>query len=78
MVTLNLKKECNGYYSNSFDGITITVCNSFRMMKNTGANAGSDEWQLTIENEKNVLFQAWFKTKKEAMKQGAIYVVNNL
>ena len=78
MVTLNLKKECVGYYSNKFDNITITVCNSFRMMKNTGANVGSDEWQLTIETEKDILYQSWFKTKKEAMKKGAIYVINNL
>ena len=72
MTTLNLKKQCGGYYSNKFDGITITVSNPYQMMR-----CGSNEWQITIENEKEVLMQTYFKTKKDAMQAGVNFVIEN-
>jgi hypothetical protein len=66
MRTLNLRMLYPGYYTNTFDDITITV------------SKGRVSWQLTIEDEKSVLYQSFFDSKKEAMDYGANWVINNL
>ena len=72
MTTLNLKKQCVGYYANTFEDMTITVCNANALIK------GADKyWQLTIEDKKDVMFQSFFNTKKECMEYGTKWIINN-
>jgi len=66
MKTLNLRMLYPGYYTNTFGDLTITV------------SRGRVSWQLTIEDEKSVLYQSFFDSKKEAMDYGANWVINNL
>jgi hypothetical protein len=72
MQTLNLKKQCVGYYANTFQDITITVCNASALVKE-----GSKYWQLIIEDNKNVMFQSFFNTKKQCMEYGAKWAIKN-
>jgi len=71
-MTLNLKKIHAGYYSKTIDGIEVTV------------SASKKEWQLTvfnhkeIEDDKFVLLNEWFKTKKEAYKFGTNWINTEL
>ncbi len=58
---LNLQRQCAGYYSNTAEGITITV--------STGVE--SNGWQLVITNEGAndggyILLNEWFDTKRSA------------
>ena len=73
MITLNLKKLSKGYYQTEADGITITVSNPF-----VCCGSGSNAWQLTIEDNTDVLLNNWFDKKSEAMRSGAEWVINNL
>ena len=75
MLTLNLKKEAKGYYSNTFNSIEITLSNPFSMLNN-----GSNKWQITIINitTDEEYYNQWFDTKKEAMQQGVKYLTTNL
>lgn len=59
MITLNLKKINQGYYSNEFDNTKVTV-SKFK-----------SQWQLIVEDHTDldkdpILLSEWFKTKKEA------------
>ena len=58
--TLNLKKECAGYYSNSAGDLTITVSNPAAVV------GGKSDWQLNITFAGETIVDEWFKTKKEA------------
>ena len=73
MQTLNLKKECAGYYSKAIDNISIQLSCPYLINE-----YGSKYWQLTIVIDDNSVLSEWFKTKKEAMSNGAKWVVNNL
>ena len=59
MITLNLKKINQGYYSNEFDDIHISV-SKFK-----------NQWQLIVSDYTDldvdpISLNEWFKTKKEA------------
>lgn len=70
-MTLNLKKQASGYYTNSFDGIQVIVSEFNRKWELTilDNNAADDECQLLSE---------WFSTKKEAYKFGANWIMTEL
>lgn len=75
MTTLNLKKQCGGYYTNTFEGVTITISNANCLV---GGRSTNEDWELTIEDEQDVLFKSFFKTKKQCMEYGTKWIINNL
>ena len=69
---LDLKRIMPGQYSVTAEGISITISNPYRMLKD-----GSNAWQLWIEVDGEVLVNEWFDTKKQANKFGTNWVINN-
>ena len=69
---LNLKRTMVGHYSVSAEGVSITISNPYRMLKD-----GSNAWQLWIEVDGEVVVNEWFDTKKQANKFGTNWVINN-
>ena len=73
MITLNLKKQRQGYYSISDNGIEITISNPFKCN-----GMGTDKWQLNILSGNNLIVNEWFATKKDAVKIGTNWVIENI
>lgn len=73
MKTLNLKKQHKGSYKLQTENISITVENPSLMFSDS-----SKGWQLVIMNSNEELLNEWFSTKKEAIKFGTNWVINNL
>jgi len=71
--TLSLKKVSKGYYEIEADGITINVSNPF-IQCGKGATNG---WQILIYG-KGFDVDEWFNTKKQAIKFGTKWVLDNL
>ena len=69
---LDLKRIMPGQYSVSAEGVSITISNPYRMLKD-----GSNAWQLWIEVNGEVVVNEWFDTKKQANKFGTNWVINN-
>ena len=69
---LDLKRIMPGQYSVTAEGISITISNPYRMLKD-----GSNAWQLWIEVDGEVVVDEWFDTKKQANKFGTNWVINN-
>ena len=69
---LNLKRIMPGQYSVKAEGISITISNPYRMLKD-----GSNAWQLWIEVDGEVVVNESFDSKKQANKFGTNWVINN-
>ena len=69
---LDLKRIMPGQYSVVAEGVSITISNPYRMLKD-----GSNAWQLWIEVDGEVVVNEWFDTKKQANKFGTNWVINN-
>jgi len=74
-VTLSLDKITKGFYSKSVDGVTIELINP---KSYTHGLSEDNQWKLTIETKNELAIEAWFDTKKEAIKSGTIWVMQNI
>jgi len=70
--TLQLQKQSRGYYTNTVGPITITVSDS------SIVTGGKPQWQITIEDKVEILFNEFGRTKKEVVQLGVQWVLENL
>lgn len=74
---LNLTKVSRGYYENNIGNaacnnlIRISLSNPYRYL-----GEGSNEWQLYIEVQDDLILNEWFSTKKQASEFGARFLTN--
>lgn len=73
--TLNLTRKYKGYYVVESGDIKITISNPL-----ISSGMGDYIWQLVIEEDGDdgFLVNEFFNTKKEAVKFGTKWVINNL
>ena len=74
-MTLSLSKKSKGIYEVENNTILIQVSNPFSAL-----GVGTNGWQIVIEDKVNndCLASEWFDTKKDAIKFGTSFVLNNL
>jgi hypothetical protein len=74
MTTLSLNKKFKGYYTKKVNDITITISNAYIQC---GIGCGKD-WQLVIENSKDIVVSTFFPSKKDAYKYATKWVIENM
>lgn len=70
---LSLTKVSRGYYERNIgnDLVRISLSNPYRYL-----GEGSNEWQLYIEVQGELILNEWFSTKKQASEFGAKFLTD--